>query len=67
MIISLLFGNVSGATTGATSMLSFFTIGGIFADGIKVDGACMLALTSSGDNVLTQLKHAHLPTEQINI
>ena len=34
-------------------------------EGMNVDGAWILAITSSGDKVLTQLKQAHFPKEQI--
>ena len=35
-------------------------------EGMNVDGAWILAITSSGDKVLTQLKQAHFPKEQIS-
>ena len=54
-------GSVSSTIIGSTTSATTSSIGCGFTDGIYVDGAWMLALTSSGDKVLTQLEQAHFP------
>ena len=64
IIISVSGSSISSAVKVTKSIGSSSLRGEHIFDGMKVDGAWILAITSSADNVLTQLKQAHFPKVQ---